>query len=499
MAAHAARAGIPLAQVERVARLLAGAKSAAVRVDLGLQQSLHSTLNSYLEKLLFLVPGHFGRPGCNGLHSFFLPLVGHSEPPGPGSRSWTTVVAAAPEIGKLFPPNVLPGEIDNDRPDRVRALVVDSANPALSGADTRAWRAALPKLELLVTVDVALTETARMGHWVLPASSQLEKWETTFFNLEFPTQAVQLRKPLLQPLAGTLAEPEIYRRLLVAMGDLPASFPLLQAVARLDRAWPRLRLYPLALAATMRLRPKLKKMIAHLLRDTLGRALPDGASAAAPLWGAALVYAEKHPEAVRRAGISGDGPALGEALFLRILDSRSGNTISTHAASDVFRFIRHGDGRIHLAIPEMLAELRALAAEREPAELVERFPLVLIAGERRAYNANLIYRDPAWRKTDAEGALQIHPDDARQLGLADGGAAICESPRGSVSVRVQITLAVQRGLVTLPNGYGTEHPGPDGSRSAAGPAINLLTDAAWRDPISFTPLHKYVRVRVRAA
>jgi len=121
-----------------------------------------------------------------------------------------------------------------------------------------------------------------------------------------------------------------------------------------------------------------------------------------------------------------------------------------------------------------------------------------VAGERRAYNANLIYRDPAWRKTDAAGALQIHPDDARKLGLTDGGAAICESQRGSLPVRVQISDAVRPGLVTLPNGYGTEHPGPDGSRHAAGPAINLLTDAAWRDPISFTPLHKYVRVRVRA-
>ncbi len=190
---------------------------------------------------------------------------------------------------------------------------------------------------------------------------------------------------------------------------------------------------------------------------------------------------------------------MGEALFQRILASHSGAIISTHAEGDVLRFILHGDGRIHLAIPELLSELRALAAERESAEQVERFPLVLIAGERRAYNANLIYRDPAWRKTDAEGALQIHPDDARQLGLSDGGAAICASPRGSLPVQVQITDAVRPGLVTLPNGYGSEHRGADGRRRAAGPAINLLTDAAWRDPISFTPLHKYVRVRLRAA
>ena len=49
----ARRAGVAFEDVTRVARVVARARTAAVRVDLGIQQSLHSTLNSYLEKLLF--------------------------------------------------------------------------------------------------------------------------------------------------------------------------------------------------------------------------------------------------------------------------------------------------------------------------------------------------------------------------------------------------------------------------------------------------------------
>ena len=45
VADFAERAGVPLAEVRRLAELLTSARSAAVRVDLGLQQSLHSTLN----------------------------------------------------------------------------------------------------------------------------------------------------------------------------------------------------------------------------------------------------------------------------------------------------------------------------------------------------------------------------------------------------------------------------------------------------------------------
>jgi anaerobic selenocysteine-containing dehydrogenase len=368
----------------------------------------------------------------------------------------------------------------------------------LTGADTQAYRAAFAKLELLVVIDVALTETARRAHYVLPAASQLEKWETTFFNLDFPRQAMHLRRPLLPPRRGTLPEPEIYRRLLVAMGELQeGGFPWLRAVARVDRLAPRLRLYPSALAAALRLRPKLAPYAAFVVADTLGPTLPHGAAATAPLWASAHAYAQKHAAAVRRTGLKGAVVDLGEALFQRMLESPSGALISEHDYAESFQFIRHRDGKIHLEIPELLDELRALA--REPAPAVdERFPFVLIAGERRSYNANQILRDPRWRKVDPDGALHIHPDDARRLGLAEGARALCESSRGQVEVRVSLDGALQPGLLSLPHGYGMDYPAPDGERRANGPALNVLTDAKHRDPIAATPYHKYVPVRLRA-
>ncbi len=52
--------------------------------------------------------------------------------------------------------------------------------------------------------------------------------------------------------------------------------------------------------------------------------------------------------------------------------------------------IRHADGKIAFAIPELLSELRSLADEPPQAETTE-YPFVLAAGERRAYNANQVY------------------------------------------------------------------------------------------------------------
>jgi anaerobic selenocysteine-containing dehydrogenase len=478
-----------------VARDFASAPAAGTRHDLGLEHSLHSTLNTYLEKLLSLITGNIGKPGGINLHTQFVPLIGHSP-----DDAVRTRVTGMREISKMFPPNILPAEIDTDHPERVRAVFVDSANPMQTAADTQAYRKAFDKLELLVAVDVSMTETAQMADYVLPASTQFEKTEATFFTLSFPTNYFHLRRPLLASNDDTLPEPEIYRRLLVAMGEIPERFPLLERVARLHRKRPRLALFQKALAVTFTRKPGWKKYASTILYATLGRALPEGRSAAAVTWGACQFYASRYPKQVRRTGLDGDGAALGEALFERLLQSDTAVPISTHKYDEMWALVAHEDKKVHLAIPEMLDELAALA--NEPADLYanDDYPFVLAAGERRAYNANQIYRDPAWRKIDKDGALRIHPEDAERVGVTDGGRVRCESERGTVEVRVQTDDGMLPGCLVLPHGFGMSYPDPDdpGKLQQNGPSINELTDGSRCDPQAKTPYHKYLPVRLSA-
>jgi len=493
--AFCARSGVSVEDVRRVARGLAAAERATIRADLGIQQSYHSTLNSYLEKLLFLITGNFGRRGTNNLHTFLLPLIGHSPSPREDPDVETTRVTGMRPIGKLYPPNVLPLEIDTDHPARVRAVIVDSANPLVSGADTDAYERAFDRLELSVTIDVALTETAARSDYVLPAASQFEKGEATFFNLGFPDNTFHFRRPLFAPLPGTLPEPEIYRRLLVAMGALPERMPVLEAAARLHRRAPRTRALPLALGAAFKARPKLAPVAAAVLYQTLGAALPKGTESAAVIWGAAQRYAAKHADAVRHAGIEDRGAGLGEALFDAILDAEHGLVLSEHPEDGSWSMLRTPDRKIHVAIDPLLSELRALGDEAAPAD--EAYPLSLMAGERRSYNANTIYRDPTWRRTDPDGAARVHPDDARRLGVEDGDRVRVESRKGAVDATVLVDEDLLPGVVSLPHGYGLEHVDADGARVQTGPRINRLTSTDHCDPLTKTPFHKTVPVRLR--
>jgi anaerobic selenocysteine-containing dehydrogenase len=387
---------------------------------------------------------------------------------------------------------VIAEEILTDHPARYRAMIVESANPAHSLADSQSFRRALAALDLVVVIDVAMTETARLAHYVLPASTQYEKWEATFFNFEFPRNVFHLRAPLLEPPDGPLPEPEIHARLLEALGAISdEDLAPLREAANHGRA-----AFAMAFFAAVGANPALGAVAPVVLYRTLGPTLPDGAAAAAVLWAAAHKCAQANPEGVRRAGFTGEGIEAGEQLFEAILASRSGVVITDDEYDHSWRRLRTADGLIHVTIPELLSELQGLATEAEGPD--PDWPFVLSAGERRSFTANTIMRDPTWRKRDTSGALRVSPGDASRLGLTDGGRAKLSTRRGGGEVTVEIDERMQDGHLSLPNGLGLFSPSDNGDSVVTGLAPNDLTSAADRDPYAGTPWHKHVPARLAA-
>tara|TARA_R110002096_G_scaffold17147_2_gene59153 strand:+ start:470 stop:2806 length:2337 start_codon:yes stop_codon:yes gene_type:complete len=484
----AAAADVSPDVLEQLADSVAAARSLVVRAELGIQQGRYSTLNSYLEKLLYLLTGNFGRPGTNALHGWLQPLWAN----GRGQRY---APLDSEVIAGLLPPNQLAEAIASEHPQRLRALWVDSSNPFNTVADTQGLVAARERLDLLVAIDVAYTETAAQADYVLPASSQFEKCEYTLFNFEYPVNFFHVRRPLLPPLAGTLPEPEIYLRLATALELMPPP-EALEAVTEAAHAGPLE--FAAAFACLASDYPDAARAGALLLYATLGRTLPHGTAAAAPLWASAQRLAATRPAAVARAlnlSPESDPRELGQRLFDTLIDSPSGTAFSVD--DSVWDLIETSDRRVHLAIPALLATIDTL----DPANVLPSpdYPFILSAGQRRLQNVNQILRAPFFRKRDPDGALYIHPADLADLDAAERDWLVVQSRRGEVVARARADDGMRRGNVSLPHGYGQAYPASDGERRVCGPRINELTDARSRDPIAGTPFHKYVPVRLRVA
>ncbi len=487
IADYCERAGLPEELVRKAARLIGGAESVAILEDLGIEMAPHSTLNSYLEKLLYALTGNIGRPGTMNLGTHLGKLIGA------GKDNRTSPVGGHKIITGLIPCNAIPDEILTDHPDRFRAMFIESGNPVHSLADSPRMREALDALECVVVIDVAMTETARHADYILPAASQYEKVETTFFGGGFPDNTFLLRQPLFPALKGTLTEPEIHSRLCRALGAFEdADLESLREAAEESLE----RFGPVFLQAMTR-EPKLAAIMPVVLYETLGRSLGEDLAGAALIWGACQSLVAEQPDSVRRAGFEGEGPALGNTLFRAILDNANGVVITSDPYEVTMDRIKTDDGRIELVIAELIQELVDLIDE-QPPRATDDYPFILAAGERRTSTANTIFRDPSWRRKDAQGAMRLSPGDAERLGVETGGRVRISTKRGSVEAFVEVNDTLRDGHITIPNGYGLEYPDSDGKRTIHGIPPNELTSTEDRDWLALTPWHKHVRARVEA-
>ena len=479
VAEYCARAGVDEALVRKATAAIAEAERLSTMEDLGVQMNHHSTLVSYLHRLLWMLTGNLGKPGT---HYIPTPLVQFTQ----GASGRASPVAGAPIISGLVPCNLIADEILSDHPKRYRAMIIEAANPVHSLADSKRMREAMDALDTLVVIDVAMTESARAADYVLPAASQFEKAEATFFNFEFPENTFHLRPRLYPPPPGPLPEAEIHARLCEALGVVGEDdyTPLRQAAAQGRES------YAAAFMTQVLAERRLAGLAATILYRTLP--LPAGLEEGAVLFGLALRFAMEHSSALARAGFAGHPGEAAGALFDAILKSPSGLVFAVDSWDDVLSRIASKDGKLQLALDDMLAEVKTLAAE--PSALPPELPFVLSAGERRSFTANTIIRDPAWRKKDGHGALRMSPEDAADLGVASGERVRLSTRAGEALVSVEVSVTMQAGHLSLPNGLGVTYP--DADDAAGGTAPNELTRVEDRDRFVGTPWHKHVPARV---
>lgn len=485
--------------------------------DLGTLMNRHSTLVSYLHMLLAAVCGRLCVAGGNVIPGTVMPIGSHSDERDP--KTWRTVSTNFPAIMGTFPPNVLPEEILSGHDERPRAVVVSGSNPLRSYADTKAYEEAFGKLDLLVTLEIAMTETAALSHYVLPARSGYESWDSTFFAWTYPEVFFHMRPPVVKPDGERLECGQICTRLAKGLGLVPEIPSYLKEAAGQD-----IFSYTLALFAFMRKNPKSMKAMPFVLAETLGRAA-DSANRAA-LWGMLLAMPGTSRRGAARAGFPAPSMmsvltrpgriaralvacmrygsaaplmalhpnvAQSESLYKHLLEHPEGMWIGKADPDANREELRTPDGKIHLHIPEMEAALKGIDAESERAALTpdSRYPLVLNAGRHSRRVANTLMRDPAWLKGKRGCTLAIHPDDAAALGVVDGETVRVTTQAGAVEVEAEISEEVRRGQVLIPHGFGLVHGG-----KVHGVNVNSLTKNTHRDPLAATPLHRYVPCRV---
>ena len=120
-------------------------------------------------------------------------------------------------------------------------------------------------------------------------------------------------------------------------------------------------------------------------------------------------------------------------------------------------------------------------------DLAASYPLVLTVGANIAvYTASRHRTLPSLRSKAPEPVAEIHPQTAQTYGIADGDRITVESPRGAVTLKVQVTSKIRPAVVSLNHGW----------EEANG---NLLTDEHITDPMLAAPSTRASLCRISKA
>jgi formate dehydrogenase alpha subunit len=410
--------GISKEVLNKAALLYGQADKAMIFYAMGVTQHTTGTDNVKSTANLAMVTGNIGRPstGVNPLRGQnnvqgacdmgALPnvLTGYKPVSNPNARFLFQ------EKGNLSLPEI-PGltiveMMDSAREGSLKGMFVVGENPMMSNPDIKHVKEALETLDFLVVQDIFLTETAKLAHVILPASSFAEK-EGTFTNTD---RRVQRVRKAIEPIGQSKPDWQIISELAREMGfsgfDFDSPKEIMKEISSVTTSY---------------------------------------------------------------AGITYERLDKGEVLHWPCPDENHPGTPFLHEKD-----FPRGKGRFFALdyIP--------------PPELPDKeYPYLLSTGRIpfHFHGGSITRKIDILNQEVPTGYVNINPEDAKKLGIAEDERLKVSSRRGEISIKARISTEVKPGIVFIPFHF---------SECAA----NTLTDRKF-DAIAKIPGFKVCAVNIK--
>lgn len=436
-AAMAPLAGVPAETITELAREHAAARSAAIYCRIGICQQQTGTLVTWLISAINIVTGNLDRPGGMMFPTppVDIPRLARFIPVAYGR--WTDRSGRYPSFRSELPIAALTDELTTPGRGRIRAMVTYAGNPVSSVPNRGRMDAALAGLDLMVSVDIYLTETTRHADFVLPPISHLERGG---FNLLVSAFSVRnnarYTHQILDKPADGFDDWQILNRLILEVLPIPARRLLSRPLRRLtDLFTPeRMLVLPIALGPYGVLRRGRRGLTLKRMRESVG------------------------------------------GIDLGALEPRLREVIATRGR------------RIELAPASFLEEARRILpdalAGRSHTTASDGYDLKLIGRRRQRSNNSWLHNVPTMVTGSNRCTVLMHPADAERLGIAAEQDVTVASTTGTIDVALEISDEIRQGTIAIPHGWGHGGTGWRVADELAGQNVNLLHDPARVDRLS---------------
>lgn len=423
--------GIPAQSLREVVRDHAAAPGAALYMATGVNQGRNGTLCFWLLEAINAVSGNLDRRGGTlmgqGLFDMAAQVVED-----PQMMTSTDRPDGLPTVSGQQPSGVLAHDILEDEASPLTALFVEASNPLLACSNPSGrLDEALAKLELLVSIDLFRNEVGDLAHYVLPATTWMERPEIPYALQSFagatPTPYMIYADPVLEPPAGVRSEWWMFVRLADELGLTLYDNKLASFAAKL---MARLAHSPLA-----RFAPGPRFLLDQMMKK-------GGVPGAKEM-------SEKHPHG------------------LLLPDNDGENFLGTDR-------VLTSHGKVDLAPADYVATFEAEIEARFAEEQRNRGRIKLV-GKREMKRMNTFSSNAEKLVKDTTNYVYMSPEDAREIGVESDDAVEVESAFGCVEIPVRVSDEMMPRTIAIPQCWGhKDAKGLSHARKHPGVNSNLL-------------------------
>ncbi|RDV06317.1 formate dehydrogenase [Sphingorhabdus pulchriflava] len=215
------RCGIDAETIQQLARDFASAPRAAAMGRIGICRGGFSTLTNFFLHALNVIGGKFHTPGGVGWGHGGSATDEQFAGIFPGARHGAipSRVSKLPSVWGTQPSTTFLEEMITPGEGQIKSLLVVGANPVMSMPGGPALVEGFAELDLMVALDLYMTETSRHAHYLLPVTTALEREDMNQFFLNHMVRPFAQYVPaVIKPVGETRGEYEILRDLAVRMG-----------------------------------------------------------------------------------------------------------------------------------------------------------------------------------------------------------------------------------------------------------------------------------------
>jgi anaerobic selenocysteine-containing dehydrogenase len=216
----ASRCGIAAEEIRTLAREFVAVPRAAAMGRIGICRAPYSTLTNFYLHLLNVIGGKFHRRGGVGWGHGGTATDAQSKGPGQArhKRHNSRVSGQASVWGTQSSLTFLE-EMTTPGEGQIRSLLIVGANPVLSMPGGPRLPDGFAELDLIVAVDLYMTESSRYADYILPATTALEREDINQFFMNHMVRPFAQYVPAVVPPTGEArGEYEILRELADRMG-----------------------------------------------------------------------------------------------------------------------------------------------------------------------------------------------------------------------------------------------------------------------------------------